>query len=231
MKSWKELMKENELRHQKELQRKLEDEEIRNIAKTITLEDFSKLLSKINLRNTHENIREERIAKEAGIVIAFGPSDWIFLRGAINHEIQFSEESPYLDNDLYFDKIGFFWPYESFKKLEEWEKYLKKINKHYFKMSPYLSDCNFTHLSYFDKDNDGCYGASGIIFKAPKYDGIYIPEFRVGSYEDYEIDSRNRQREFFNEYKEKNYFTNWTCDACGGNQDTGCLSSSDCFRR
>lgn len=211
-----------------------------NTKEPLSLQEFAIMLSKINIDNIHTYRKEEKIAKEEGIVIAFGDSDITFLRGAINHEIEITDDGEYeteedFDNryrgkDIYFDKIGFFWPFKRFKTTEDWEMFLSRKNKQYFKMKSYFHDCNFPFVPFNSLDNDGTFGITGIVFKCPKYDGIYLPEFRILSYEDSETESQRLRTEFFSRYSDENYFDNWTCDACGGNQDTGCLSSSECFR-
>jgi hypothetical protein len=230
-----------------ELKRK-KDEEIQEIAKFMTLENFSSLYSSIKLSD-----KENEIAKAAEIVIAVYTGHAIFMKGAIEHGIDLLEEDDCFDDmwpeeideylkekekrfrgsDFYFDKIGFFNPFSHFQSIEKWEEFLKNSNRRCLKMS-YNNwedkfDCNFTYLP-FQYTSGLLENSPSIVFKKPQFAETLLNKFRIPSYQEEDDMVRASKHEIARSGEEKNYFNNWVCDACGGNQDTGCLSSTDCFR-
>ena len=184
----------------------------------MTLQDFATLLTTTGLTD-----EVEKIAKDEKIVIAIANGGRTYLSGALNIEFD-TEDEDGKASILYFDTIGSLSSYLYYEMegyySEDWEKYLKRMNKQFYKMDGDCVDCNFPYLDFELKNSDDDLEIRGIVFHRPKFDGIYLNKYRNSSYQ---------HRQTFDESQVETFY--WTCDACGGNQDTGCLSTvGKCFR-
>ena len=183
----------------------------------MTLEGFASSLSQTGVTD-----KEDLIAKKANIVIATDYNWAIVLSGALDYEFDVEDENGNVDS-IYFDGIGIlndYYYYEIEGYNSNWEEYLKRIGKHYYKMDGLFSKCNFSYKEFNYDSSDDKSSVRGIIFYKPKFDGIYLNKYRDSTYNSQAYGTDDDDKTIY-----------WTCDACDGNQDTGCLSTvGRCFR-
>jgi hypothetical protein len=187
------------------------------MSSNMTLEDFASLLSQTGVTD-----KEDLIAKKANIVIATNYGWPILLSGALDYEFNVEDEYGRVDS-IYFDGIGvlndyLYYEIEGYKS--NWEEFLNRMGKHYYKLDGLFSKCNFPYKEFIYDSGDYASSIRGIIFYKPKFDGIYLNKYRDSTYNSHDYDNDEDAKSSY-----------WTCDACDGNQDTGCLSTvGRCFR-